>query len=201
MRIRVGAASVVAVCLALATSVDGHGGPAQAAPAFSDWVPVPLANGPNQVDIDGDGRQDLVFVAWRDNANAHGYELVTFYRRGPADDPTWELVPFFDTKPAGEDSLHSIHGADCQLRGIAVVRRTTSATEPITVIVGDRDFGRSFADAAGVRFVVYAIARNVENTAGWPPVYFKAERTITSKSSYCDVNDAFAAELGIHTGR
>ncbi|HMF96135.1 MAG TPA: hypothetical protein VKE96_17650 [Vicinamibacterales bacterium] len=198
---RIVTAAAVAVCLAFAGGNVGHGWSAPPAQPFSGWTTVPLENGPNEVDIDGDGRQDLVFAAWRDNGNAHGYGLITFYRRGPARDMTWELVPFFDTKPAGEDSFHTIHGADCQLRGIAVVRRSASAREPITVIVGDREFGRSFADSASVRFVVYSVATNPDSTPGWPPVYFKAERTITSKSKYCDVNEAFVQELGIRTGK
>src|SRR5262249_34217966 len=198
---RIGIAATVSACLLLGSGNDAHVGSAPGAQAFSGWSSIRLANGPNELDIDGDGRPDLVFVAWRDNGNAHGYGLVTFYRRGPSQDTTWELVPFFDTKPAGEDSFHTVEGADCQLRGIAVARRSPSAREPITVIVRRRDFGPSLEDSAAVGFVVYSVAKNPDSTPGWPPVYFKAERTITSKSKYCDVNEAFAAELGIRTGR
>jgi|SRR5262245_15085485 len=197
---RIGTAATLAACLALAGGIDAHVRLATGAQAFSGWTSILLKNGPNELDIDGDGRQDLVFVAWRDNANAHGYGLVTFYRHGFDEEP-WELVPFFGTKPSGEDSFHTVQGADCQLRGIAVARRASSASEPVTVIVGDRDFGRSFDDSASVTFVVYRVAKNADNTAGWPPVYFEPERTITSKSTYCDVNEAFESELGIRTGR
>src|SRR5262249_1050980 len=196
---RIGIAATVSACLLLGSGNDAHVGSAPGAQAFSGWSSIRLANGPNELDIDGDGRPDLVFVAWLDNGNPHGYDLVTFYRRGPGPDTTWELVPFFDTKPAGEDSFRTVHGADCQLRGIAVARRSSSAREPITVIVGDREFGRSFADSAGVTFVVYNLAKNPDSTPGLPPVYFKAERTITSKSKYCGLYEAYAAELGIRT--
>jgi len=198
--IRVKTAAILAACLALAGGIDAQVRSPQGAQAFSGWTSILLKNGPNELDIDGDGRQDLVFVAWRDNYNAHGYGLVTFYRRGPSEELTWELVPFFDAKPQGEDSFHTVHGADCQLRGIAVARRTSSPSEPITVVVGDRDFGRSFDDSASVTFIVYRVEKNADGTPGRPPVYLEAERTITSRSKYCDVNEAFAAELGIHTG-
>ena len=68
-------------------------------PLLSTMEVIPLHNGPNEVDLDGDGRKDLVFVAWRDNGNAHGYSHVTFYRRGDDEENPWELVPFFDDRP------------------------------------------------------------------------------------------------------
>jgi len=163
---------------------------------FSTWATVPLRNGPNEIDIDGDGHQDLVFVAWRDNANAHGYDRVTFYWRN-SDDQNWQIVPFDDRSgQPGEDSFRTNQGADCRLRGIAIVRKPSPPGEAVTAVVGERDFGQSYADAANVKFGVYRIARN-DGVPGWPRVYFQRDRTIEAKSKYCDVNEAFASELGI----
>jgi carbapenem resistance CarG-like protein len=202
MTTRIGRATLLALSLALAGGIPRQAWSAQAPQGFSAWTIVPLRNGPNDIDIDGDGRADVVFVALRDNFNAHSYDLVTFYRRGNDDDPAWQLVPFeglgMNSQPDG-DSFRTHYGADCQLRGIAVLRKPASAGEPITVIVGERDFGRSYADTARVTFVVYRIARNDDRVPGSPLLYFQPDRTIVAKSKYCDVNEAFANELGIRS--
>jgi hypothetical protein len=205
MTTRIGNAVLLAVFLAIAAGIHSEAWSAQPPQAFSNWPLIPLRNGPNEIDIDGDGHQDLVFVAWRDNANAHGYELVTFYRGGNSDDAKWQVVPFegMDNGLNGrpfDDSFRTSQGADCVLRAMAVVRKP-STREPVTVVVGERDFGQSYADAANVKFIVYRIARNDNGIPGWPAVYFQRDRTIDGKSKHCDVNEAFTSELGIRIER
>lgn len=164
---------------------------------FATWTSIPLKNGPNEIDIDNDGRQDLVFVAWRDNANAHGYDRVTFYRHSKAADAKWQIVPFDDGADQTDgDSFQAKNGADCQLRGIALVRNP-SESDAANVVIGEREFGQSYADPAGVKFVVYRIALN-DGVPGSAPVFFQRDRVIEGKSKYCDINEAFTSELGIH---
>jgi Carbapenem resistance protein CarG-like len=196
-------ATLLALWLVLTAGIPGEIASAQAPRSFSTWTTVPLRDGPNNIDIDGDGRPDVVFLALRDNFNAHSYHVVTFYRRGSTDNPAWQVVPFEDglgvKSQLDGDAFRTHNGADCQLRGIALLRQPASTREPITVVVGERDFGQSYADTARVTFVVYRIVRNDAGTPGWPAVYFQPDRTIEAKSKYCDVNDAFATELGIRT--
>lgn len=205
MTMRISHAVLLAVFLAIAAGIHGEPWSAQPPQAFSNWSLIPLRNGPNEIDIDGDGHQDLVFVAWRDNANAHGYEFVNFYHSGNTDDAKWQVVPFeglaegLNGRPL-DDSFRTHQGADCVLRAIAVVRKPATR-EPVTVVVGERDFGQSYADSAGVKFVVYRIVRNDNGTPGWPALYFQRDTTIEAKSKHCDVNEAFSSELGIRIGR
>jgi hypothetical protein len=198
MTTTIGRATALALSMTLAVGIHREVGSAQTPPIFSTWTTIPLRSGPNDIDIDGDGRVDVVFVAARDNANAHGYDLVTFYRRGNDREATWQLVPFDGANgEPDQDSFRTHQGADCRLRGIAVVRKPAPAGGAVTVVVGERDFGRSYADSARVRFVVYRIARTGEGTPGSPPLHFQRESTIDARSNYCDVNEAFATELGI----
>jgi hypothetical protein len=193
----IGRAALLALLMAPAGGIPGEVWSAQTPQMFSTWETIPLRNGPNDIDIDGDGRMDVVFVAARDNANAHGYDLVTFYRRGNGRGPTWQVVPFDGANGQPDlDSFRTHQGADCRLRGIAVVRKPAPAGGAITVVVGERDFGQSYADTARVTFVVYRVARTDEGTPG-SALHFQAERTIEARSKYCDVNEAFATELGI----
>jgi hypothetical protein len=158
---------------------------------------VPLRNGPNEVDLDGDGRLDMVFVAWRENFNAHGYSVFTFYRSTQvAGAERWELLPFFGSTGETRDSFKTEEGADCLLADIQVLQ-SGGARAPVMVVIGRRDFGQSFADSAKVTFTVYEMAANPDSAFGWPAKYLQARRTIRSRRTYCDVEDAFRSELHI----
>lgn len=158
---------------------------------------LPLKNGPNQLDVDGDGWLDQVFVAWRDNANAHGFSHITFYRSASGD-PAWSLVPFFDARDAQAfTAFDTYEGADCVLKDLRVLRPRQQPSSPVVVVVAERRFGETFTSREPVTFTVYRAARNSGGIAGSPPFYFRAAQTTTSKGAYCDVDEAFAGELGI----
>jgi hypothetical protein len=196
----IGSAALLALTSLFTLCIPGEVTRAQAPQSFSTWTLVPLHNGPNNIDIDGDGRSDLVFVAWRETANAHAYEIVTFYRF-TNDEQKWQVVPFGTSGLADSDGFRTHMGADCQLRGIAIVRRPAQNREPVTAIVAERDFGQSYADTASVKFTIYRLAHNDDGSPGLAPVYFQRDRTIEARSKYCDVNEAFASELGIQIKR
>ena len=114
-----------------------------------------LRNGENIIDLDGDGIQDKIFVAWRDNANAHGYEQITFYRNTKRREHPWELVPFFDQQGNFEDDAQQTKlGADCTLKTVVVMVANTKAAN-VTILVANREFGKSYADKAHVSFSYY----------------------------------------------
>jgi len=172
--------------------------------SFAAMQVVRLNNGSNAVDLDGDGRPDAVFMAWRENYNAHGYNHVTFYvSYADQYQPVrrWYLVPFFDARGSQTaDSYNTGQGADCVLSDIRVLRPATSGSGPVTVITGKRDMGQSFADTAAVTFVVYELARNTDAVPGAPPMYLQARQTIRGRRAYCDINEAFQRELGVGRG-
>jgi hypothetical protein len=187
-------AAILAVVLG--SGVVASGLQALSATDFSSMAVVPLKNGSNQLDLDGDGRMDLVFVAWRDNANAHGFNHVTFYRSDPGT-PAWNLVPFFDKAdlPAFT-AFETYQGADCVLRDLRVFRPRSKPASPVVIVVAERRFGESFISDEPVTFTVYRSTLNTAGIAGSPPFYFRATDTFTSKAPYCDVGEAFRAELG-----
>jgi hypothetical protein len=163
---------------------------------------VPLANGPNEVDIDGDGEKDLVFVGRWENYNAHSSNEFAFYahyRDQYLPELKWYVVPFFDKRGALQIDLRTQEGADCILRDIRILSPASENNRPVTVIVGTRDFGKSFADSASVRFIVYELMRG--GVPGFPPLYFQEKQTIKVKTKYCDINAAFLKELGINDYR
>lgn len=168
---------------------------------FSTMDVIQLVNGPNQIDLNGDGKKDLIFIAWRENYNAHSYSLFTFYIHFPDEnrpEKQWLLVPFFDEKGAPKkESLSTEEGADCFLQDIRVLRSTSQKNMPVIVIVGKREYGDSYADEASVKFVVYELKQNKEGVPGEPPFSFEPKKTIKGKKKYCDINAAFTEELGV----
>ena len=162
---------------------------------------VTLKNGPNLVDLLGDGTRSEVFVSWRGNFNAHGFHTATFYVLARSDVPdagdVWQVVPFMDgprDTDREQDLYGTFQGADCALADLRLLHREHATA---LVILATRDFGESFSDSAAVRFDYYELTRNPDGMFGRPPFYFHYIRTVHARQSYCDVNLAFAHELGL----
>lgn len=178
--------------------------PAPSARDFSHAQVIPITNGPNAIDIDGDGRNDLVFDAHRDNFNAHSFEHITFYLQvapdtgktgaSAAKTSGWNVVPFFSKEGPQFVAFDTVEGADCWLRDMVLLRNLDGS---VTMIVADRDMGTSYADKAHMNFSIYRVAYNKEGLAGSPPVYFQRTDHFQGKHLYCDADHAIAAELGV----
>src|SRR5262245_36514186 len=76
---------------------------------------VHLGNGPNSVNLIGKGDSGVVWRAWRDNNNAHGYDHYAFYvpGAGTQDLVGWQLVPILPRHSATYelDSYRTENGA------------------------------------------------------------------------------------------
>ena len=168
---------------------------------FKNFKVIGLKNGPNTVDINGDGSDDLIFIAWRENYNAHGFDIFTFYIKFTSDinpKESWHLVPFFNSKGVPDKlSLTTAMGADCMLSDVRVVRSGSDRKAPVAVVIGVRELGNSYADDASVQFLVYELKSNKDEIPGEPPFYFEHVKTIQAKRKYCDINEAFEKELGL----
>jgi hypothetical protein len=162
---------------------------------------LPFRNGLNRIDLLGTGQPGEIIVSRRGNGNAHGHSIVMFQVLAPAvsdgsNRRMWQVVPFFggrDDSEIGEELFRTSEGADCTLRDLRVVRRGHG--HPVEVVIGSRDFGRSFADSAAVHFDFYELQANTEPLG--PTYLFRHVRTVGAKGTYCDVDDAFDRELGL----
>jgi hypothetical protein len=161
---------------------------------------LPINNGLNSLRLQG--HELLGFRAWRENFNAHGFDLVTLYMRNKVDGKlgAWNLVPIFSRQKGDEKEQFELTvsgGADCVLQDFRLLAATDN--RPAQLIVARRDLGESYADAATVHFDYYMLAENADGDPGWPSFYFKAEKTTSAKAPYCDVNEAFDKELQLGT--
>jgi hypothetical protein len=160
------------------------------------YKPVPINNGPNTLHLAG--HEVLAFRAWRENYNAHGFDVVTLYMRGKGGQgqDLWNLLPAFDETGGNmkeHDHLAVSGGADCELEDFRLL--VSPDGKSAELIVANRDMGESYADAAAVHFSYYRLAENADGTVGWPPFYFELQKTVTPKKTYCDVDEAFDKEL------
>ena len=171
---------------------------------FAGMVLVTLHEGSNELYLEGNRVLDMVFSAWRENGNAHGFNLTTFYRHAhydadkfsPASD-RWELVPFFDSTPPKEiDSYRNFMGADCVLEDLFLMRPAPATNKPTMAVIARREFGETFVSVMPVSFDIYELKKEAV-TLGRPEVFFEHVRTAKSKGKYCDVADAMNRELGV----
>ncbi len=157
---------------------------------------VHLNNGANAVDLDADKRADLIVVAWRENNNAHSYDIFTFYVNNPSSrEHPLNLVVVADSVGHGfSEAVRTELGAECVLTDLRVLQPRVG---PDFLVIARRDFGDSYSDSLPVTFTVYMLAMYDEGVPGVPPFQFVPMRTIRSNGKYCDVEHAFLTELGL----
>jgi len=190
--------SILLACLPFAVLTAQQARPTRARAGLGDVRIIKLHSGSNAVDLNGDGRADVVFMAFRDNGNAHGFEVITFYLADSAELGQWRLVPLYDSARGREmDAYRTVGGADCQLENLMIVRPRTSPHAPVELVLAVRDFGDTYAAVMPVTFTVYGFVADTTGPVGYPPYYFRAIRTVRSTGRYCDVFDAFEHELGL----
>lgn len=166
------------------------------ADGLAGYKVVHLVNGPNKLRLQG--HDVTAVVASRENFNAHGFTLVTFYMHDKDADgkAAWSLLPVFEQRKGEEHEEYGVTvsgGADCVLHDYRLL--SAGDGHPAVLIVADREFGESYVDDAPVHFDYYELAHNEDDVPGHPEYYFAAKRSTTAHAKYCDVNDAFDKEL------
>lgn len=191
--------SVLATSMALLLWLPAHWSEAKnVLQPFAEMKVIALKSGVNNLDINGDGSGGLVFVAHRENYNAHSYDIYTFcLPKKENGHELWEVLTFQSKDGSQLDRLTTEAGADCVLRDIRVLRPEVGPDRRIIVLVGQRDHGPSFAQPELVKFFVYRLRRNEDGIPGWPRCYFEQVDTLVAKKTHCDVNEAFFSELGV----
>ncbi|HEY2987838.1 MAG TPA: hypothetical protein VGL11_08930 [Candidatus Binatia bacterium] len=163
---------------------------------FSKMSVISLAAGPNEVDLDGDGRNELIFLTRREGVDNRKYNQISFFRATDKADAKWQLITLYDSKGAFvADNVRSSEAPDCVLRDFRVLRSSAEKNAPVVIIIGEREFGQGFADTTPVRFVVYRLDKKV--AAGMTTIVLREDRVIQGKEKYCDMEKAFLSELGV----
>lgn len=191
-------------CTVLAALGLGSGaGPAAAAQPAPTVIPVDGGMTTlrlNDRNIDKD-KEVVALRARRENFNAHGFDVVSFYLVGRhgAGKREFDIIPIFSEGREGRkgrDERRDITvggGADGNLDDFRVL--AAQGKQPARLVLAHRDFGDSYADPGIVHFTYYELARNEMETPGAPGLYFRQTSQANSRRKYADVNEAFDREL------
>lgn len=146
-----------------------------------------LDYGINRIDVNGDGREDLILRARWDVATAHPadrYSIILdlpqkdfserFYEVGIEDDLTTGILTF--------------EGADCVLTGYVFILNNNR----LMVYKYHREIGKGFAEREKVRRTTYAlVSRELHDDGGvgYSPYYLKKIKETILDGVWCDVRD------------
>lgn len=162
---------------------------------------LPVDNGVNQLTLLGEPA--MAVRAWRENYNAHGFDVVSFYVRDKTagEKAFWNLVPVFGQVAKADASEHLEitvgGGADCVLHDFRLLH--SDDDKRVMLVIAQRDMGDSFADAAPVHFTWYDLTKSEDEAPGEPWLSFRQTRTTQATKPYCDVEEAFDKELHLGT--
>jgi len=158
---------------------------------------VQLSDGVTYADFSGDGQKGLIIKARRENFNAHGFDVISFYIQSPPIDggtSVWNIVPVF-TGNKEMLELTVSGGADCVLHDFRLIKSEPGKASRL--IIANRKIRESYFEESSVTFEYYTLNKNSEGAVGAPRYYFKKTSTSKAKGKYCDVGDAFMKELGL----
>ena len=168
---------------------------ANAATLLDDYTLVKLEYGENRVDFNNDGVPDLVVIGHRENFNAHDYDVISFYASEPGDEHRrMAIIPMFEQEKESV-TLAAAGGADCRLHDFRLLKPKRG--EQSLLIVADRKMSDSFFEENTVTFSYFKLERNSAELVGRPYLYFNLAEVRQAKAKYCDVEQAFRAELGL----
>lgn len=154
---------------------------------------VKLHRGLNNLDLAFAGRRVSAVVGYRENFNAHSFEVVTVYLSNEDPSKGLDIVGFWD-KDREALTLMVSGGADCLLDDFRLLR--SARGDPPMLVVADRPLLTSYVDNAPVSFKFYTLRQKADELPG-PAYWFDLGETQTSKAAYCDVGFALSRELGL----
>jgi hypothetical protein len=172
---------------------------------FGTYKVVRLVYGVNAVGFGPAGTQGTVLLGWRENFNAHGFGVGTFYLKSPEGaipagfqhDGVLELVTVWDDVKGSKEALSvtTSGGADCVLHDFRLL--VSNQHKPSLLVLADREMGETFTDEERVTFRTFTLKQNVEAMPGPPTYYFDLTDQRVATRKYCDVEKAFRNELGL----
>lgn len=174
----------------------------QTTPLPTNPVVVQFKPGISHVHLDGEPY--TLVSAWRDNGNAHGYNVVNVYADGPSSKsvtalaavPTFVRNPFDPKHEKTEQlGLTTSGGADCTLHTFRLFH--SKDVKGTQLVIADREFGKTFADTERVHFTFYRLVDHSDDGAGDAPHSFDFDRVVDASKRYCDVDEALQKELGM----
>lgn len=143
---------------------------------------IHISYGANLIDIDNDGRNDLIVRTRGETLNAHSFDRYIISYQNDKD-------VFYEV--ALEDTFRyefvTHEGADCKLRYYMFEKDE----QGLKLTQLEREFGESYADTKPVTVTTYRFVNLFKKpdllSVGIPPYFLKKQSTYTTETQHCDV--------------
>ena len=124
-----------------------------------------IPEGVSYRDLDRDGTGEMIVKAWLDNFNAHGFYVVSFYKK--SDEGRLVIIPFWqDNKFI--NTFQTVQGAECTVEDIYF--------ENGTIVISRKDSTIPVCEEGKTDRQYYSIKHNKDGTPGTPEWYFEKDR-------------------------
>ena len=158
-----------------------------------DIRPIPLQPGVNVIpDFTNDGRSGMITLAWRDNANAHGYDVFLVMTETEPGRRDWNVV----NGPQGHITADAPFDGEHVLRAVRFARAFVDAKTATLMLLSSRLNPSPLTSPARVNIEFH---RLVPNPEGDPTTfdYFTPIGGFVTEMRYCNAEMAIQTELGI----
>lgn len=143
---------------------------------------VKLADGANDVVLDG--MTVKVIKGYVGTLTAHSYETYTSYVVPQNGTGAWLQIPLEDSNGSAPE-LRTVESADSTVQAVAMYRSSGKLYAVVATKTGDK-LPDLYLKPAPVTFKIYRFNGNLDVAR------FKFERTIKSKATWMDANDALS---------
>jgi hypothetical protein len=187
-----------------AAAQPGSPGPKQAHPdrplRVSDFSMFPLHDGVNRIDnFTRDGREGMVVLGWRDNGNAHGFDVFMVLAPTSVGGTDYNVVTF-NADGQGSVSATSIsddpHTGEDVVRSVRFGRARLAGRLETIAFVAERQIAGSYPDAARARMQLFVLRNRGDDPVGSVDFFESAADFMTTRL-YCDADAALHSELGV----
>jgi len=170
---------------------------ASALPRLAHLAPISLNAGVNRIPhFMPDGRDAQIIRAWRENGNAHGYEVFLILaptKRGASD---WNVVGFDRGKSFDDEITYAPHSGEDVSQAIRFVWTSQHGKRTPLVVKAVRNIETSYADPSVTTITVYSL-RKSDGVFGTTTDYFAILKEWKAGMRYCNAELALRDEVGL----
>ena len=177
-------------------------------PTFHPEEMVKIVNGPNWIDMNGDGHLDLVMKSrvsiW---GTSHSYSVYSFfiYTENNVTNPeiyetNWSSINIIDNDASkygyGENTKQTYEGAECIITDYRIAMARINNKISAWLIMAQRDLGEGFWDQQPYMFTFFKLENDEDPQNGYERLAFIKKGTSTTTNKDCGANEAFFHEFG-----
>jgi hypothetical protein len=170
---------------------------ALAVPRLGHLVPISLHAGVNRIShFMPDGRDAQIIRAWRENGNAHGYEVFLILvptKRGGSD---WNVIGFDRGKSFDDEITYAPHTGEDVSQAVRFVWTSQAGKRTPLVVKAARQIATSYADPSVTTVTVYSLRRS-DGVFGTTTDYFGVLNEWKAGMRYCNAELALRDEVGL----